>query len=157
MAGTREKTDQGKKTERKRTTAGRREVAPPWSIAISDQPPGRWWQGDEEETEDDDPDWLTKLSEIQEKCAGCCFLAQQVLKIQTELERELARKQYKGKVNTVVATPTLLQGTTAHWGFMVDFGTTPTVLVSATTRRNGLVVRNRLDPGHFFLQAWLLI
>ena len=69
-------------------------------------------RGDEEETEDDDPDWLTKLSEIQEKCAGCCFLAQQVLKIQTELEKELARKQYKGKVNTVVATPTLSQGTT---------------------------------------------
>lgn len=45
MTGTREKTGQGKKTERKRTTAGRREVAPPWSIAISDQPPGRWWQG----------------------------------------------------------------------------------------------------------------
>ena len=44
-----------------------------------------------------------------------------------------------------------------HWGFLVDLGTTPTVLVSATTRRDGLVGRNRLDPGHFFLQAWLLI
>lgn len=69
-------------------------------------------RGDEEETEDDDLDWLTKLSEIQEKCAGCCFLVQQVLKIQTELEKELARKQYKGKLNTVVATPTLSQGIT---------------------------------------------
>ena len=45
----------------------------------------------------------------------------------------------------------------SHWGFLVDFGTTPTVFVSATTRRDGLVGRNRLDPGHFFLQAWLLI
>ena len=45
----------------------------------------------------------------------------------------------------------------SHWGFLVDFGTTPTVLVSATTRRNGLADRNRLDPGYFFLQAWLLI
>lgn len=83
-------------------------------------------RGDEEETEDDDPDWLTKLSEIQEKCAGCCFLAQQVLKIQTELEKELARKQYKGKVNTVVAIPTLSQGTTvcsAYRKYVVIYGT----------------------------------
>ena len=45
----------------------------------------------------------------------------------------------------------------SHWGFLVNFGTTPTVFVSATTRRDGLVGRNWLDPGHFFLQAWLLI
>ena len=45
----------------------------------------------------------------------------------------------------------------SQWGFLVDFRTTPTVLVSARTRHDGLVGRNRLDPGHFFLQAWLLI
>ncbi|KAM7442564.1 hypothetical protein ABFA07_008501 [Porites harrisoni] len=78
--------------ERKRREKEQRLSLP--SVTNHQEDGGR---GDEEETEDDDPDWLTKLSEMQEKCAGCCFLAQQVLKIQTELEKELARKQYKGK------------------------------------------------------------
>lgn len=44
-----------------------------------------------EEAEDNELDWLTELSEIKPKCAGCSFLAKQVYQLQKEL-KELNEK-----------------------------------------------------------------
>ena len=52
-----------------------------------------------EEAEDDELDWLTELSAIKPKCAGCSFLAKQLYKIQKELKK-LNEKQHRRKVNT---------------------------------------------------------
>lgn len=40
-----------------------------------------------EEAEDNELDWLTELSEIKPKCAGCSFLAKQVYQLQKELKK----------------------------------------------------------------------
>ena len=52
-----------------------------------------------EEAEDDELDWLTELSAVKPKCAGCSFLAKQLYKIQKEL-KTLNEKQHRSKVNT---------------------------------------------------------
>ena len=60
----------------------------------------RWcwsYQWSSEEAEDNELDWLTELSEIKPKCAGCSFLAKQVYQLQKEL-KELNEKCHRSKV-----------------------------------------------------------
>ena len=52
----------------------------------------------EEDGEDEFPDWMSELADIQSKCPGCSFLARQLVETQKQL-KALKKKLQKNKVN----------------------------------------------------------
>ena len=51
-----------------------------------------------EDDEDELPDWMSELADIQSKCRGCSFLARQLAETQKQL-KALKKKLQKNKVN----------------------------------------------------------